>query len=267
MKPLWGRASRDSSRLRFDCEDDALHFIRNFSECGNHWLAFQGMNPLEQYIKGNVDLVLQVRTASEAHVFDFVFRSVPMAVAELASPHQHALGSSQRVSDRSGPDRDNYAVGVGVPYLVQPPKQGIPSLVWIEPSQERTDFRWIVGEPFTAEFAFDAGGIFGKGKSRSLWGAPMNRDGACVDSMIERIAKAAGRVLNNNANLAGQLGSKPDFVNFLSRLSIGLDYAGVRLRIEESGDALIGVFNLVSSMADQEFRTIERATHGKTPER
>ena len=75
--------------------------------------------------------------------------------------------------------------------------------------------------------------------------------------MVERVAKIAGGIFSDGADLAGKLRGEPDFVDLVSRLSIYADDLGVRLSFKERRLPCSDVFDLIARMPNERFGAFE----------
>lgn len=247
---LGNSGGEDTGRLCFRSQDDALNFARDSVQRGNDWLARQSISPLENYTKGRVHLILNVRSVPKAHEFDLVFRCVPLAVSEFARPINGTEVNAERLIDDRMSYWDNHAMRVGVPYTVQAPQQVIPSLVWLEPSQKRVDFRWIAAQSITLKFTDNANGIAGEGEAGIFRKSSFQGNSTAVNGMIKSVSQVTGGVLDDSADFLGQVSSEFDFMYLLSRLNINIDNTGEWITVNESAHPLTGIFNLIACVAD-----------------
>lgn len=205
----------------------------------------------KEHAKGNVHLVVKFRASPDPEEFDFVFRRVPTGISELEAAVNNCFFHVGAVPKSSRADWDNYAMRIGVPYLVQGPKGVIPSLVWVERRKQRADFRWVSPQSFPVKFASDTSGVFGKREASIVGvGVAGKSDRSCESSMVERVSEVASGVLYDDADFPRKFGGKADLVDFLSSLRVEVDDFGVRLLLEEGFHTFPGILNLVPRVAD-----------------
>jgi hypothetical protein len=256
-----GSGGSNSGRLRFDSKDNALDFANESVERARDWFAFYNVNALEQYLHGNIDIVLNARTGTEPHVFDLVFRRVPSAVTNLRPTRNEASTDADVADHVCHSKRDQDAVRFGVPYAVQGPQQLIPSLVWLETSKERTDFRrYLIEATGVVQLASDAGSSLGERETGSFGAGVSKGDGAGVDSVIQGIPQVGDGILHNEGQVSREIGGQFHLEDLLLRLSIHIDAHGVWPRVQEGLDLGFEIVGMVPCATDELLRAFKR--HG-----
>jgi hypothetical protein len=242
--------SADTLSCSLDLGDDSFCLGGHEAQSRNEEFASYSVDPLERYLKGDVNLVIQVRSSAYPQIFDFICRRVPEAVAEGAAINcSRTNPNASRHSRRT--DWDDKAVSAGVSYLVHSPEGLIPSLVWIEPSQDRADFRWVAAKSFAGKFAINASGVFREGEPGVSWFTSINDDGGAIYSMVKSVSEVPSRVLDNVSDFGGQSWSgDPNAMDLLSSIRIDIDHSGVLLRCDKRSDHFLAFVNLIACMAD-----------------
>ena len=257
---LGGSRANYAGGLRFNSADDALDFARDGVERANSWLATNSFNLAKKYVEGGLHLVLKCGAVWEPHIFDLVFRRVPFAVADL--PSGSASGHSQLSDADAGGTgrnqyRDEHAVRLGYPYAVKTPKQLVPSLVWLESSQERSDFRRIAAQTFAIQLSGDASGVTSEGEPSAGRFVHTEGDSACIDGVVEGIAKVSRNVFDDGGDAFGQLRGQAHLVHLLAGLSIEVDNVGAWFSIKEGFEIGISFANLLACALNQDARAFE----------
>lgn len=228
-------AREDAGRLCFDSVNGTVHCPGDLVQGRDYRPASQSVSPLEHYREGRADIVLHLASATEAHVFDLVFRSVPSAVSDLGFASEDSLGDGD-VCSHGVANGNNESVGAWVPYAVQSPKEVISSFVRLEPFKQRPDFDWIVPQARAGQFTLHAREVLREGEASSDGIGVPQGDGCTVASMVKRVPKVSGGFFDDKFDMIGEWSSKADLVNLLTSLSVRLDHTGVWLTVEERGD-------------------------------
>lgn len=236
--------------LAFNSADDALDFGAKLVERGNDWLAANDLNVAERYVKGSLNIVVKYRASTQAHVFDLVFRRMPSAIADLRGRKDLSSGAAKFGKAALHSERDEQAMRVGIPYSVQGPQHLIASLVWLEPHQERSDFRRDILKSSAAQFTFDACDVPREREAGILWGTISKADGTCISGMVESIAQIAGGVLENGGEASGKVGSQPDFVDVLAGITVKIDNTSAWLSLKEGSNSGVQVLGVLACALD-----------------
>lgn len=251
-----GPLAQDAGGFRFNSLNDALDFGRHSVERSNGILAANDINVAKGYVEGKAHIVLHCRADAEACEFDLVFRSVPTRISEHTASQQAGSGARKRCG--SCADWDQHAMRVGVPYAVQSAEQPIPSLVWLEASKERTDFRRVSSKTFAHQFTEDAVGVPREWETGVLGITANQNDGGSVDGMVQRIAKIAGCVFDGDRHGTGDFRSKFYLVDILLCVTVEIDRSGVWLLIKKGFDLRGCLINVFPCAPDEQKRTIKR---------
>jgi hypothetical protein len=134
---------------------------------------------------------------------------------------------------------------VGVPYTIETPKKGIPSLVWLETGQKWADRRWVPTEAFTIQFSQNALGVLREGESGVVRVTAAKTNGRGINSVVQGVSEVGSSVLNDRSDLPGNRCGKPDFMHILAGVRVELDETGVWLTLKEAADlgpCLLDVF-------------------------
>ena len=133
--------------LHFRSDQDALDYARHSSEVVARSLAPYRLNALDRHIEGDVGCYVRLHSRLGDQDCDLTFFRVPLGGFADWDPSEP--DNIAGVEDRSlvNLERNKGAVFLGVTELVQAPQGIIPSFVWIEPAEERCDFRWQIATP------------------------------------------------------------------------------------------------------------------------
>ncbi|MBM3543359.1 MAG: hypothetical protein FJX44_02460 [Alphaproteobacteria bacterium] len=123
----------DSATLCFSSQEDALNFARRGIEYSNCGAAFNPIELVESYVKGDVCIVLKMAARSDPSECDAVFVALPPdsdtpRARDFARMKVHSSGDS---------DWDQKPMFVGITEFVEDPEGVIPSLMRIERAKER----------------------------------------------------------------------------------------------------------------------------------
>jgi hypothetical protein len=130
--------------------------------------------------------------------------------------------------------------------------------VWLERSQERTDFRGIAGEAFTFEFALDTRRIASEREPCIFNIESASQDhGGGIDRVVQSIAKIARSVLSNRLEFARNLSGEPDLMNVLLRVIIKLDNTSVWFECPEGRDLSVQSLRVFVTALDESLWTGE----------
>lgn len=267
QKDASGSGAQDPGRLRFDGPEDALNFIRDFVERGDRLPAPKNLDIAKEYVEGRVDLVMHLRAAPDAHVFDLVFRRVPPIVTKLAGALDATARQTQAIDQGGCAERDKDAVRLDVPYGVQSPQGLIPSLVWAETFHERADCRGNVNEFPVQLFVDSRGGWREREAGLCGGGAGSQRDGAGVHRVVESVPQVAEGVLGHSSGFAGEARRQSDLVHVLAGVSVVVDHAGVWLSIKECLDPSFEIVDVIPCVSHDFSGAIEGIVgHGEIQE-
>src|SRR5579872_2409765 len=182
--------------LRFDRQEDALHFAQQFVKDSQHWLAANDLDPIKRYRNVEIDIVIKVYVRSLSRNYDLVCSAIPGGAnhRDLNS----AVGRDSRSDHEGGGKHQNgneHPVLVTDAYFIECPKQIIPSSVWLEGAKERTDLlREIFGPPIKRVFKLS--GTPGEGEGAVFRDGLTGRDGDSVPGLIQRRPEIACDITN-----------------------------------------------------------------------
>jgi hypothetical protein len=172
----------DTAALSFRTQQDALDYASDVVQDGNDRLAAQGFNFIERYRKGELNIVVKIKSKRRMGKRDLVFRAVPMWGMQNGDRTRPTLNIESTGSNTDGREQ---SVFVSVAQLVQGPEKVIPSLVRLEPAKKRKDFvRQFLGA--TATYCVvKSSDVVPKGKVRSFGRRFAGSDCGGVTNLIE----------------------------------------------------------------------------------
>lgn len=241
--------AQQAGHLRFDSRDDALCFASDCVKRGNDWLALNEVNLSKHYIEGRCNIVLDVRADTYDHVGHLILRRIPAIHADSGRPFDTS-GDVQAGPEGSGAYWDDCAMRIGVSHPVEGAEQRIPSRVWFEAGEQRPYFGWVSPQATTVEFSQDTGFVVCEGEPRVARLSTDKCDCAGINGMVESVSEVAGGVLDDAANIAGELLSEADFVGLLAGLRVFVDNSGVWFSREERFDTRFCILNVFPATLD-----------------
>lgn len=221
----------ESRGLSFGSHQDALDFARKSVEDSHRWLLGQKVDFAEDYKKGNIEIVIRVRTGRDTHQFEFVFVAVPFGKIEGNSPSSdNDLVDLDASGSRCIGAED--AVFIGVRQLVQSPEQIIPSFVWLKRAKDRNDIRRNI---FAAPLydSVKLVGTFGEGEIRRFCITDACCGGYGKANLVQRRPEVVDGICSEVHQFFGDWGSKFEFDNLLASVRVALSPMGVRLFVVE----------------------------------
>jgi len=229
-----GKPELAAERLRIvqDAIDRAHHFVDDT----NDWLARNNLNALDRYRNGEVCLMIKLNGLSGRCPIecDLVFFAVPsksvtrgrlrISASDSSASPRHELARES--------DRNKSNMFAGITKLVQSPQGIIPSLVRLERSKKRADFR---GQILAAAGQVVPPSFFGRaeGEFSALKPGISASSGGGVSSLIEHGTQIVGGVEKDIGEVVWQPSSKLDFVKVVDAIDIFLDNMGPRLWVDK----------------------------------
>src|SRR5208282_477735 len=122
----------------FENLDDLGDFASHLTQDGNYWLSIDQFDFAERYKKLEVELVIKLGVGLNGDNFHFVFRAVPL---KLLGHAEVAVSPNSNVMHHLKSPHNSYwgddPVLVTTTYLVEGPKEPVPSFVRLEVSDNR----------------------------------------------------------------------------------------------------------------------------------
>jgi hypothetical protein len=240
----------ESARLRLDSANDTLNFASHGIKRANDLLAAQSIDVAECYLDGQIHLILKCFRSSNAEVFDLVFRRVPAAISHLDAACLD-VGMAHRYLIGQGYCRnwDEHAMRVGISYTVKTPEKEIPSLVWAERSQERSDFRRVPSQTTAVQPTFDSGAVFSEGEPSVIRGAAGDQYSGRIDGMIQGVAEIASGVLDDCSEPPGDW-CNAELVHIIASVRVMLDNGGVWFTVDPSLNSVYSGLYMFAAAVD-----------------
>jgi len=220
---LFNRANNGASRLS--------HFIKD----KRRGFARYNLAVLKRYVNVEICLVLKVRTLLNAEVWDFVFCAIPNSGIEHFNGANPSFPGDLDIGAR-GADKGDQRMFTQVAHVIEDIEGVIPSLVWLERSNERQDFRGNILRS-TPHAVFKVSHGFAEGEA-GLSGAdvPSCEPGGLPGGVVEARAEMLNDLRSQYAPPEGKSLSEADFVNFVGAIRVRLNNAGVWLFSEKARD-------------------------------
>src|SRR6185437_8489806 len=134
------RNDLEPSRLRFDSADDAARFADQLVKDANRRFACKRLGLVEGYVKMEIEIVVQLRTALHGDEFELVFIAVPGGRVQDHCVAASDLHDSEHAEPNVNGGEDQHFVLASVAGVIQTPESDVPSLVRLELPHERKDF-------------------------------------------------------------------------------------------------------------------------------
>src|SRR5215208_1285503 len=172
----------DSLALSFSGPQDAINFARAGIQDANRRAACDAVELVKSYKEAKLDIVLNVTAGSDPSSYDLVFSAVVNWGRKSKSTlHSQVFDLHPAAIDTDG---DQQSVLVGVTELVECPEGIIPSLMRIERSKQRSDFRrQIFASPFGVNIQFT--GAVGEGEVGIFRLRDPSENGCGITTLIE----------------------------------------------------------------------------------
>jgi hypothetical protein len=246
----------DSAALRFDSQDDALNFAKHCVENGRRRFRAGVLAVLKRYVDSDLYLVIKAKAPLDAGVWDFVFRAIPdggLVEFDGASPSRTSdFGCCCRASNEG--DQRMFAQ---VAHVVESPEKIIPSLVWLERSKERSDFRWDILRDTPHAILEICGGI-GEGEHAKLQVGVAGREvGGRPRGVIETGPQVFNDFGRENAPTERESLGYESFVDFVSSVRISLNNSGVWLFSEKAVNLGFEIIEMFLCAPDSQFSAVE----------
>ena len=219
----------DSSRLCFHSHDDALRYVREFTESAKRWTALEYGNFAEGYRKNQLSIVVNCSFADRGGDYDFIFSAVP---SRRNRQHVGRTNSVRVFKDNFFDENtwfNNASMLGGVTDFIQCPKGRSSSFVWLERGKKRLDFFRDMST-FAFEIASKISHRIPEGKVRGFLSTSGNNG---TSSMIQRRAEAFDNLNGNAREGIGQWPSKLEFIDCVTSLRVFLVGSRVILRVKK----------------------------------
>ena len=149
-----------SPALGFGGGHNSSDLCRDFAEDYECGFSLQSIDFAERYIKAELDVVIELLSATQSSKYHLVFSAIPICAVEV-NRTSIDIGAPFHFSDRSS-NRADQAVFAGITCLVQSPNKVIASFVRLERAKERQDIRrQILASAAADDIVFEACGIVG----------------------------------------------------------------------------------------------------------
>jgi hypothetical protein len=200
---------------------------RQIAKGGKNWHSSKHWNFAERYAKGEIDIVMNCRIASDPRDYDLIFSPVPpgtrMPQQGVKAGTGHVANKFDILNMHSG--LDNGSVFVGISNFVQGPQGRIPSSVRLERSKKRLDF---VGD--VLGFAFDLpvkeSSCVSEGKGRSFFVCRGNNGTSSVIERRPKIIDSRNRLFSDSRRQRFRESNYIQIVNAI-RLKVGDSFVNV----------------------------------------
>lgn len=128
----------DAPGLRFKSQDDAFDFARKCVEESRSFLASSGVGGFsERYERGELELVLSLRSKRSPSKYRLTFRAIPFGRSEPLCDAV-SVDFPLKSSDVDSNGGHNFVLGP-VAHAVHGPEHVIPSMVWLEAQHQVED--------------------------------------------------------------------------------------------------------------------------------
>jgi hypothetical protein len=195
-------------------------------------LAVKRIDLVEGYIQSEIYLVIKLGIGWRAKEYDLIFSAIPSGVlrnlhAQVPGDHEAGIWPQQH-----GADGSKRAAFAGVTQGVQCEQEIVPSLVWLEPTQQRANLhRDLLGVRFNTLFK-----TFGGVREEKALATRIDATGSGSDNrdrLVQSVAKALCDARSEFTNSGSHEADEYDLVQFVARV----------LRIRFHGNLVAIVFN------------------------
>jgi hypothetical protein len=142
--------------LRFRNQQDALDFANGGIQHRKRWNPDKFRHFAERYIKGELEIVLEIPAGPDHAEYHFVFFKVPDGSWNAGVPADKARLHRPKMIAEHRSTEDAVLTVVAEP--IQCPNGFVPSLVRLERAKQREDIRWeILASPASYHISFELG--------------------------------------------------------------------------------------------------------------
>lgn len=242
----------DTLALRFGGPEDAINFARNGIEDANRRAASNAVDFVKGYNEGKLCIVLKVTAGVDLGDHDLIFVPVKDGRRDR-SPRQD--GIPQRDAATCDANGHQEPMLVGVTELVEGPEGVIPSLMRIERSKQRADFRRQILASSVSDPIKISNGV-PKGEVRVLGLSDACFDGNGVATLIQ---SGSERFDGLRATISPAIGDSAR-----EAISMGCDALRISLGetfswflFEESGDTLFKPTDMLICPSEPTFGAVQ----------
>jgi hypothetical protein len=284
MIPLSDKA--EPTALCFRSAQDAIDYAHHLTQESNRRFAAIDLDAVNRYVKGDVSLVVRMRTEFGSRECDLVFVRVPIGISAAQATANDTgaaiVGKLEKVAipnDRrwllrnlrdgelcpSDIEGSEGAVLLGVTELVQSPEGIISSFVWLEAPKQRCDFRRQIcaNLPFAVDIVVESGRVVSERKVGFLEPLLPGGNRAGVSGLVQYGSEVVRGVKNDTGQCGWQPPCEFDLVKVLSGLEILVNSVGPWLCAYELVDFGIEIVDVMLCARDGEARTSEGIVHGR----
>lgn len=213
-------STADAGTFRFNSRHDAMHFAEVSVQNGRNWLAAHNIRITDDYLKGNVELHLDVAATSNSSKFKLISSVIPFVDTDStrtfdikAFSMEPGAGSICRNSDNSSmlfPSKS-----------CKGPQKTIASEIRIEPSNERAQV-WVNGFAVVPNFKLKVLWVFPEREIDILSASGSEHQGSIAGGLVKRVAQIVYNSVDLNSEGWGNWLIKSELYDFLAGLRIEL---------------------------------------------
>jgi len=259
----------EAAAFVFQCDDDVAGCIKHLVENGNRRYRMSNLLLLQRYKNFDICLVLKMRAPLGAGVFDLVFRAVPLEfLRELNSFGREFSANAANFEIKSDASHQlNQGMFCNVTEFVEDVERIIPSIVTIERSQKRLDFRdqILASTPYAV---VKIGRLAPEGKGNVTGaGVSVGCQVRCEGGMIETSPRVLNDFGSEDAPLKWESLSELKFVDFVNAIRVRLSDVGVWCFSEKVVNLGFEILEMLFCADDAHLRAIEETkiagAHGR----
>ncbi len=213
---------KNSVRLRFKTDNDAIRYAEKGVRDSESWLATHNISRCHDYINGHLNIALKLRLRSHAGDFNLLFRAVPPDARDLPNAgHLNVVVNTIH----SGLNLEQGLVLVGAGNLTKRPENVIASTVRLCRREKRPEFDGDFLEPLGDEDFREAARVAVEGEI-TVRGWPTQGDNGVVSCLVKRVPEIVDSIGEDGANGQGQHSLDPKLEDVLTGLRVYLSDEG-----------------------------------------
>ena len=253
-----GTGAQEPVGLRFETQDDAVHYGSKVVEDGNNWLAKHGASVAKRYVEGELYVVLEFTIGRGHPNYHLAISHIPLGREQGSVGELRGVNLNDRLCVETWAQRDLVFIrsrhfGHNTQEVISP---GVALPGWIR--FEGLDDGVEIGREFRVELSRQISERARDGEidvARTSAGNSLDRgDGSLVQGMPKIVQNVVGRISRPRRNRA----DKFDLISLLSGVRVNIDDVGVSIRAMNGGFAERAKFKQIFlRVTDERFRAFK----------